>query len=403
MESEWGYRRKRLFEIIEIGLPGDVASQVYDAFNILSIVINLVVSVMYTFDDLHAKFGPWLVAVEAITVAFFALDYCLRLWTAKFLRPSLSEPKAVLRYVFSFSGLVDLLSFLPYYLPVFFPSGAVAFRMFRVARVFRLFRVNAYYDSLGVITQVISSKRQQLFSSVFILLVLMLASSLCMYSLEHDAQPEVFSNAFSGIWWSVSTLLTIGYGDIYPVTTMGKIFSIFITFLGVGMVAIPTGIISAGFVDQYTRIKRISEYADEDEVHFIRVALTEHDSWSGKTIQQLGLPHGVIVVAIQRGHEVVVPRGSVELMADDVLVLGAESVGSSDQHHIELKELELRQHNPWNGQRIRDLDISRQTLIVIVKRKGRMLIPNGDLTLHQGDRVILYTRTRMAHASSIWL
>ncbi len=403
MEPEWDYRRKRLFEIIEIGLPGDVASQVYDAFNILSIVINLVVSVMYTFDDLHAKFGPWLVTVEAITVAFFALDYCLRLWTAKFLRPSLSEPKAVLRYVFSFSGLVDLLSFLPYYLPVFFPSGAVAFRMFRVARVFRLFRVNAYYDSLGVITEVISSKRQQLFSSVFILLVLMLASSLCMYSLEHEAQPQVFTNAFSGIWWSVSTLLTIGYGDIYPVTTMGKIFSIFITFLGVGMVAIPTGIISAGFVDQYTRIKRISEYADEDEVHFIRVALTEHDSWSGKTIQQLGLPHGVIVVAIQRGHEVVVPRGSVELMADDVLVLGAESVGSSDQHHIELKELELRQHNPWNGQRIRDLDISRQTLIVIVKRKGRMLIPNGDLTLHQGDRVILYTRTRMAHASSIWL
>lgn len=403
MEPEWDYRRKRLFEIIEIGLPGDVASQMYDAFNILSIVINLVVSVMYTFDDLHAKFGPWLVTVEAITVAFFALDYCLRLWTAKFLRPSLSEPKAVLRYVFSFSGLVDLLSFLPYYLPVFFPSGAVAFRMFRVARVFRLFRVNAYYDSLGVITEVISSKRQQLFSSVFILLVLMLASSLCMYSLEHEAQPQVFTNAFSGIWWSVSTLLTIGYGDIYPVTTMGKVFSIFITFLGVGMVAIPTGIISAGFVDQYTRIKRISEYADEDEVHFIRVALTEHDSWSGKTIQQLGLPHGVIVVAIQRGHEVVVPRGSVELMADDVLVLGAESVGSSDQHHIELKELELRQHNPWNGQRIRDLDISRQTLIVIVKRKGRMLIPNGDLTLHQGDRVILYTRTRMAHASSIWL
>ena len=401
MESEWGYRRKRLFEIIEIGLPGDVASQVYDAFNILSIVINLVVSVMYTFDDLHAKFGPWLVTVEAITVAFFALDYCLRLWTAKFLRPSLSEPKAVLRYVFSFSGLVDLLSFLPYYLPVFFPSGAVAFRMFRVARVFRLFRVNAYYDPLGVITEVISSKRQQLFSSVFILLVLMLASSLCMYSLEHEAQPQVFTNAFSGIWWSVSTLLTIGYGDIYPVTTMGKIFSIFITFLGVGMVAIPTGIISAGFVDQYTRIKRISEYADEDEVHFIRVALTEHDSWSGKTIQQLGLPHGVIVVAIQRGHEVVVPRGSVELMADDVLVLGAESVGSSDQHHIELKELELRQHNPWNGQRIRDLDLSRQTIIVMVKRKGRMLIPNGDLRLQEGDKLVLYSRVHVNHASTL--
>jgi len=402
MTSAWNRRRKRVFEIIEIGLPGDRASRVYDVFNILSIVINLVVSVMYTFDEVHARFGPWLVTIEAVTVAFFAVDYLLRLWTARFLRPSLSEPAAVLRYIFSFSGMVDLLSFLPYYLPVFFPSGAVAFRMFRVARVFRLFRVNAYYDSLGVITEVISSKRQQLFSSVFILLVLMLASSLCMYSLEHEAQPLVFTNAFSGVWWAVSTLLTIGYGDIYPVTPMGKLFSIFITFLGVGMVAIPTGIISAGFVDQYTRIKRISEYADEDDVHFIRVTLSAKDAWSKKTIQQLSLPHGMIVVAVQRGHEVVVPRGDVALQPGDLLVLGAESVGS-DQHHIELKEMELRQYNPWNNQRIRDLDISRQTLIVIVKRKGKMLIPNGDLKLLEGDRVILYTRARMAYTNSILL
>lgn len=80
------------------------------------------------------------------------------------------------------------------------------------------------------------------------------------YSLENRAQPEVFTNAFSGIWWAASTLLTVGYGDIYPVTTIGKIFGIFIAFLGVGMVAIPTGIISAGFVDQYSRLKRIGRY-----------------------------------------------------------------------------------------------------------------------------------------------
>ena len=169
---------------------------------------------------------------------------------------------------------MDLLSFLPYYMPFFFPSGAVAFRMFRVVRIFRLFRINAYYDSLNVITQVLTSKAQQLLSSVFIILVLMTASSLCMYSLEHDAQPDVFSNAFSGIWWAVSTLLTVGYGDIYPITTLGKIFGILITFLGVGMVAIPTGIISAGFVDQYSRLKRISEYGTEADIHFIRIHLT---------------------------------------------------------------------------------------------------------------------------------
>ena len=84
----------------------------------------------------------------------------------------------------------------------------------------------------------------------------------------------MFSNAFSGIWWAVSTLLTVGYGDIYPITTLGKIFGILITFLGVGMVAIPTGIISAGFVDQYSRLKRISEYGTEADIHFIRIHLT---------------------------------------------------------------------------------------------------------------------------------
>lgn len=399
MNKTWDQRRKRIFEIIEIGAPDDYVSRVYDFFNLLSIVMNLVVSVMYTFDELQTRYGTFLVAVEAVTVAFFAVDYLLRLWTAKFLRPKLPEGRAILKYIFSFNGIVDMLSFLPYYLPIFFPAGAVAFRMFRVMRIFRLFRINAYYDSLNVITEVIVSKSQQLISSVFIILILMLASSLCMYSLEHEAQPEVFTNAFSGIWWSVSTLLTIGYGDIYPITTMGKIFSIFITFLGVGMVAIPTGIISAGFVDQYSRIKRISEYAREEDIHFIKAHLTERDNWVGKTIQELKLPYGVIVAAIQRGQGIIVPRGDVALRANDILVLGAESF--EDDKRIDLKELVLRKQNPWNGQRIRDLDISRKTIIVMVKRKNRILIPKGDLTLQEGDKIILYTQLHLAGANNI--
>src|SRR5699024_10179564 len=138
----------------------------------------------------------------------------------------------------------------PFYLPFFFPSGTVAFRVFRVIRIFRLFRINNYYDSLNLITDVLKSKRQQLLSSIFIILVLMTAASLVMYNLEHDAQPDVFTDAFSAFWWASSSLLTVGYGDIYPVTLAGKFFGMVITFLGVGMVAIPTGILSAGFVEQ---------------------------------------------------------------------------------------------------------------------------------------------------------
>ena len=319
----WDSRQKRIYEIVNVGASGDFISRAYDFLNTFVIVVNLAVSVIDTFQAAREAYGGLLLGIEAVTAAFFAVDYALRMWTARFLYPRQTKPMALVRYIFSFTGIVDLLSFLPYYLPVFFPAGAAAFRMFRVVRIFRLFRLNRYYDALNVIAEVIASKRQQLLSSVFIILVLLLAASLCMYSLEHEAQPEVFTNAFSGLWWAVSTMLTVGYGDIYPVTPMGKLFSIVITFLGVGMVAIPTGIISAGFVDQYSRIKRIGEYAGGEDVRFIKITLTEKDSWTGKTIRDLGLPAGVIPAGIQRGQETVIPGGDTALKAGDTLLLGA--------------------------------------------------------------------------------
>ena len=392
-------RRKRLYSIVETGNVGDIWSRGYDIFLVAAILINLAVCVAYTFDEMELKYGPELLAVEFVTVSFFAVDYVLRLWTAKYQYPDQREGRALWKYVSSITGIIDLASFLPYFLPVFFPAGAVAFRMFRVVRIFRLFRINAYYDSLSVITSVLASKRQQLMSSVFIILVLMLGASLCMYSLEHEAQPGVFRNAFSGMWWAVSTLLTVGYGDIYPVTPMGQLFGICITFLGVGMVAIPTGIISAGFVDQYSRIKRISEYANEQEINFMKVPMTRRDKWVGQAIKDLGIPRGVIVAAVQRGREVVVPRGDTVIQEHDTLVLGAEAMG--DDRRIELKEVVLKHHNPWNDHPIQELDISRQTVIVMVKRRGTMLIPNGDLVLKEGDKGILYTKKFMSDAEML--
>lgn len=401
MDKKWEKRKQRVFEIIEIGTHYDYASRAYDFFNALSILVNLTVSILYTFNDIEAKYGTLLLDIEAFTVATFLIDYLLRIWTSQCLHPELTPLQALRKYVFSFMGIVDLLSFLPYYLPIFFPSGAVAFRMLRIVRIFRIFRINAYYDSLNVITEVIVGKKQQLFSSVFIILVLMVASSLCMYSLENRAQPEVFSNAFSGIWWAASTLLTVGYGDIYPITTLGKMFGIFITFLGVGMVAIPTGIISAGFVDQYSRIKRMSEYGNESDVHFIRIQLTENDKWVGKTIAQIDLPERVTIAVISRKHRILVPRGSLVLRQDDVLVLGAESF--RDKEHIKLKEVVLLKNNPWVGERIRELNISRQTVIIMIKRNGKVMIPNGNMILYEHDVVFLYTQSHIPSADEIEL
>lgn len=398
-KSIWEQRRKRLAGIVEIGSSDGSVSRGYDVLGTLVIIINLIVSVLMTFTSVEQQYGEILLLIERITVIFFSIDYVLRLWTAKYIFDADTEFGAMRKYMLSFSGIVDLLSFLPYFLPIFFPSGAVAFRIFRIIRIFRLFRINAYYDSLYVITEVIAGKRQQLMSSVFIILILMLASSLCMYSLENKAQPDVFQNAFSGIWWSVSTLLTVGYGDIYPITFLGKVFGIFISFLGVGIVAIPTGIISAGFVEQYNRIKQISEYAKESNVRFIKVQLQDIDAWANKSIKNLGLPHGILVVVIQRMGEILVPRGETILRPGDMLVLAAESFAGESR--IELKEIEIKQQNDWAGELIRDLDISRRSVIVMVERGEQVMIPNGNLRLQVGDKIMMYTQKRMRDADSI--
>lgn len=404
MNRKWYRRRKRLFEILEVGNDLDYVSRSYDFFNVFTIVLNLAVSILYTYDGMRLQYGGILLWIERITVACFAVDYFMRIITARFLyadEEDMTELRAVGKYMLSFMGIVDILSWLPYYLPIFFPSGTVAFRMVRIVRIFRLFRVDAYYDSLHVITDVLYKKRQQLVSSVVLILILMIASSLCMYSLEHEAQPDVFTNAFSGIWWSASTLLTVGYGDIYPVTIMGKILGIIISFLGVGMVAIPTGIISAGFVDQYSSIKRRNEYGYEEDMHFIKVHITEEDKWFHKRIADLSLPAGVIVAMIKREEDIIIPRGDVVLQEDDVVVLGAIPYEEDEKEHINLKEIVLKKQNPWTGVKIKDLDISRQSVIVLVKRRNKSLIPNGNMVLEAGDKVFLYTKLCLADASTI--
>ncbi len=399
MDKKWLKRRKRLFEILEVGNDLDYISRGYDYINASTIILNLIASIMLTYPKMREQYGAVLTIIEQITVAFFGIDYVLRVFTARFLHSDDTEPRAIVKYIFSFTGIVDLLSFLPYYLPFFFPTGTAAFRMIRIIRIFRLFRINAYHDSLSVITAVIRGKKQQLISSVFIILVLMIASSLCMYSLENRAQPDVFVNAFSGIWWAASTLLTVGYGDIYPITTLGKILGIVISFLGVGMVAIPTGIISAGFVDQYTNIKRRSEYGYEADMRFIKIHLERGDGWVGKRVADLRLPSGVIIAVIKRDDDILIPRGDVVLEEEDILVLGAEPF--EEHEHINLKEIVLKKKNPWTGVRIRDLDISRHSIIVLVKRRNKTLIPNGNMLLLEGDRVFMYTKLHLAEASNI--
>ncbi|SCY28969.1 TrkA-C domain-containing protein [Butyrivibrio hungatei] len=200
----------------------------------------------------------------------------------------------------------------------------------------------------------------------------------------------MFKNAFSGIWWSASTLLTIGYGDIYPVTIMGKIFAIIIAFLGVGMVAIPTGIISAGFVEQFQRLKDIGEFAEEENIHFIRIMLQGDDSWCGRKVSDLGIPKDMMAVAVQRGNETIIPRGDTVLCAGDIVVLCAEK--TKELQPVAIKEIVINEGHSWNNTAVRNIDISRQSYIYVVRRGNKTLIPSGDLVIKAGDVVLLYDK-----------
>ena len=304
--------KKRIFEIIQIGNKGDFTSRFFDILIVSVIFLNISIMFLYTFEELRPYF-PALKILEGITVVCFCIEYVLRIWTADLLYPDRSRGAAIGRFMVSFDGVVDLLTILPF----FFLTGFVALRLLRVVRIFHLFRLNAQYDSFNVIKNVIYKKRNQIISSVFIILILMLASSISIYGVEHPAQPNVYKNAFSGMWWSLSTIFTVGYGDIYPITFLGRVLAVVITFLGVGVVAIPTGIISAGFVEEYSRIQK-HEAQTIPKTSMIMVE--KGHEYIGMTVDEIEDSEGFNIIALVRDGNVSMPLGNLKMEISDTII-----------------------------------------------------------------------------------
>ena len=309
--------KRKIFDIIQIGDKSNLISRFFDVFISITIFSNITVVFLQTFDEL-ANYFVFFKAIEISTTFLFIIEYILRIWTADYLYPHYSELKSRLRFLISYDGIVDLLTIIP----AFFLSGFIVFRMLRVIRIFHLFRINKQYDSFNVITTVLWEKRKQILSSIVIILILMLASSLCMFSAEHETQPTVFRNAFSGLWWAVSTVLTVGYGDIYPVTILGKCMAIVIAFLGVGVVAIPTGIISAGFVEQYTKDSATTNYKEMDIQDVIEIMADE--KLAGRTLSDIREKECLMTYLVIRNGLTLLPNDELKLVRDDIVVAKME-------------------------------------------------------------------------------
>jgi len=248
--------RRRTYEVLEKAGDDDRLSTVVDIALIVVILGNMVAVVMESFDGLYERFQAWFHLFEVVTVALFTVELLLRLWTCDFLRPQSSRVGAVGRFLVSPIGIIDLLAILPFYLPFLIPTVDLRMvRVLRLVRFLRLLKLTRYTRSVMTMGAVVRERRHELLVAVFLTVLLLMVASTLMYYLESQVQPEAFPNILASMWWAVATLTTIGYGDVFPVTDWGRLLSGIIAILGIGLVALPTAIISSGFVEALARTK----------------------------------------------------------------------------------------------------------------------------------------------------
>ena len=218
----------------------------FDKFIYILIIANVIAMILESHVSIRIVYGSYFHIFEAISIYIFSLEYLYRI------RLSFQEKrmKGIYKYVFSAYGLIDLISILPFFLNQLVKVDGRFLRILRLFRLTRIFKLGRGSSSLKLFIKALNGVKNELKFTLFLSLLAILFSASAIYYLEHEAQPEKFSSITESIWWATVSLATVGYGDVYPVTAGGKIFASIISLIGIGIVAIPTGIISASFVEE---------------------------------------------------------------------------------------------------------------------------------------------------------
>lgn len=209
--------------------------------------------------------------VAAASTFFFGAEYFVRLWIADLVYPQLSPGKARLRYAFSLMGIIDFLAFAPGLVAFFVPLSTQILHSIRIIRLVRLLKLTRYMKGLHSISRVFQKRRSEIIAAFVVLGLLTITASVLMYAIESPAQPEKFDSVFTGMYWAMTTITTTGYGDLVPITAAGRLVGFFIMVLAIGVVAIPAGIFSAGFVAEFrsedtpTKVKDLPQDSQDNE------------------------------------------------------------------------------------------------------------------------------------------
>jgi voltage-gated potassium channel len=251
--------KKSIYKLVEKGSHGKKINLIFDYVIMSLIVLSIISIILESIKEIGTEFKLFLDWFDIFSVSVFSIEYLLRLYVSDLTHPASNKFKSVLKFVFSTSGLIDLFAVLPFYLPLLIKIDLRFLRTLRLIRFLRILKINRYTKSLNLIGAVLKDKKSELAVTGFVTLLLLVFSSFIMYNVEGDIQPEAFPNILAAFWWAVATLTTVGYGDVYPITGLGKFISGLIALMGIGVVALPTGIIGAGFIDRLKSDKKDKE------------------------------------------------------------------------------------------------------------------------------------------------
>ncbi|HLD87672.1 MAG TPA: ion transporter [Candidatus Nanoarchaeia archaeon] len=249
--------KNRIHEIMEKARPGDRPSRVFDIFMILLVTANIAAVILETVESLYKAYAPYFIAFEGVSIAVFTIEYLLRVWVCTCDKRYAHPFYGRLAYARSPLALIDLLAIAPFYLSGFFLADTRIVRVLRLIRLLRILKVVRYSYALQKIIVIIARKKEELILSIGLIVIALVMVSSLMYFAENGAQPDKFSSIPASMWWGVATMTTVGYGDIYPVTSAGKILAGMVALLGIGLVALPGAIIVAGYFDWRNGKKRI--------------------------------------------------------------------------------------------------------------------------------------------------
>lgn len=251
--------REHIYHIIDNDEEQSFSSQAFELFITGLILLSIVTIVLESFAHLREIYGGYFDFFENITLVIFSAEYALRVWTADFkYKEAPSRSSAAWMFVSSGTGIVDLIAISPLFfhfmsffgLKEFGKSDFRFIRILKITRLLRIFKMNSFTNSITVVAEVFTEKRHDLGITLFVTFVLLLVSSTIMWYVEGPVQPELFPNILASFWWAVATLTTVGYGDVFPITPLGKFLSGLIALLGIGLVALPAGILSSAFIEK---------------------------------------------------------------------------------------------------------------------------------------------------------